>query len=82
MLSASRMRFVCLDDITGHPCQMNHVIYNPILSKERNEQILDKVCKEHLRLRLTDEQLDELTTYDENHLDEFIEHLRSIYRKK
>ena len=82
MLNASKMKFVCLDDITGHPCQMNHVIYNPVLSKERNEEILKKVCKDHLGLHLTDEQLDELTVYDENHLYEFIMHLLSIYRKK
>jgi F0F1-type ATP synthase delta subunit len=82
MLNASKMKFVCLDDITGHPCQMNHVIYNPVLSKARNEEIIKKVCEEHLRLKLTDEQLDELTVYDENHLDEFIYHLQRIWYKK
>lgn len=81
MLNASKMRFVCLDDITGHPCQMNHVVYNPLLSKERNEQILRKVCEEQLRLKLTDEQLDELTVYDENHLNEFIEHFNRLWHK-
>jgi F0F1-type ATP synthase delta subunit len=82
MLNASKIKFVCLDDITGHPCQMNHVIYNPLLSKERNEEIIKKVCEEHLRLKLTDEQLDELTVYDENHLNDFIYHLQRIWHKK
>jgi hypothetical protein len=80
--TASDKRFVCLDDITGHPCQMNHVVYNPLLSKERNEEIIKKVCEDHLGIKLTDEQIDELTVYDEHHLDEFIYHLQRIWHKK
>lgn len=76
---ASDKRFVCLDDITGFPCLMNVVIYNPFLPKERNEEILKKYAKDYLRLNLTTDQVDELTSYDRYQLDEFIEHLRSIY---
>lgn len=82
MLIASDKRFVCLDDITCNPCGLNPVIYNPLLSKERNEQILHDTIKTYLWFDLSDEQLDELTTYDRCRLDQFIEHLRRIIYKK
>lgn len=79
---ASDKRFVCLDDIKGFPCLMNVVLYNPLLPKERNEEILKKHAKDYLWLNLTDDQVDELTSYDKNHLNEFIMRLRSIYVNK
>jgi len=75
-------RFVCLDDVVGNPCLMNTVIYNPLLSKERNEEILKKAVKVQLWKDLTDDEVDVLTSYDKYHLDDFIEHLRSIIYKK
>ena len=82
MMKASDKRFICIDDITGAPSSMNTVIYNPLLSKERNEEILHKAILSQLWVDLTDDQLDELTSYDKYHLDDFIEHLRRIIYKK
>lgn len=82
MLTASDKRFICIDDITGVPTALNTVIYNPLLSKERNEQILYEACKTQLWVTLTPDQLDELTSYDTYHLNEFIDHLRRIIYKK
>jgi len=82
MLTASDKRFICIDDITGVPTALNTVIYNPLLSKERNEQILYEACKTQLWVTLTPDQLDELTSIPKDNLNLFVERLREIIYKK
>lgn len=71
--------FVCLDDITQHPVEMNPVIYNP--GKDTVEfrvDLLFKVVKEYFNIELTSDQLISLTKYDIHQLNEFATELRKI----
>jgi hypothetical protein len=62
-----------LEDILSGQVEYNYVIYNPMLSKEQNMRILknahDETFKHH---PITDDDLDELTIFDKNHLEDFI----------
>ena len=73
--STQARRFVCLDDIIGVVHGINPVIYNPLLSKERNEELLLKYSKEYFHRPLTDEELDILTSYSDLNcfIDKFVE---------
>ena len=68
-----RLNFVTLEDILPGQIEYNYVIYNPMLSKEQNMKILknahDETFKHH---PITDDDLDELTIFDKNHLEDFI----------
>ena len=75
--------FVCVDDITGYPVEMNHVIYNP--SKDSTAfrtELLYKTIKESFNVELSSDELIELTSYDVYELDTFIERLKNIINKK
>ena len=61
---------------------LNTVIYNPLLSKEFNKQIISSELEKHYRIHLPDSELDKLTKYDKNHLNAFIEHFRRILDEK
>ncbi len=70
--------FVTMEDILGYQVGMNHVILNPRLTKERNEENLLKAHNYHFpKKKLTDDQLDELTSFDRYHIGDFIE----LYKK-
>ena len=74
----SGLVFVTMEDILGYQVGMNHVIFNPCLTKERNEEILLRAHNYHFpKKKLTDDQLDELTSFDKFHIKEFIE----LYKK-
>ena len=75
--------FVCLDDITGVPMDLNKVIYNPNIDDP--SIISDKLfkdIKEAFDVQLSNEELASLTSYDANHLDEFTSELRQIVKNK
>ena len=80
--SANDKRFVCLSDITGIKRLSDPVLYNPLLSRNCNRELLKKRTKDYLWLDLTNRELNELTLYDSNHLYKFIYRLRSIYLKR
>lgn len=76
-------KFVCLNDCDKDSMfDLNTVIYNPLLSKEFNKQIIGSELEKNYGIRLPDSELDELTKYDRNHLDAFIEHFRMILNEK
>ena len=76
--SYSSLSFVTIEDIISCQAGMNHVIFNPCLSKERNEEILLKAHNYRFpKTKLTDEQLDELTSFDKYHVEDFIK----LYKK-
>lgn len=71
--------FVCLDDIVGHPVDMNHVIYNP--SKDNmafRAERLYKTIKEGTGVELTSDQINHLIKYDSHQIKDFIIELREI----
>lgn len=79
----SGVPFVCLDDITGVPMDLNKVIYNPNIDDP--SIISDKLfndIKEAFDVQLSNEELESLTSYDANHLDEFTSELRQIVKNK
>lgn len=74
-----KLTFVTLEDIFGGQFEMNMVLYNPRLSKEQNERILKHVHMHVFRHHpITDDIVDELTSYDEDHLDEFMEAYKKL----
>lgn len=75
--------FVCLDDISGRPEGLNRVIYNPKVDDiyEASYKLHD-VIFEQFGVLLTSEELDKLTSYDSNHLDDFAYELRKIIKNK
>ena len=75
------IKFVTLEDILGGQCELNPIIYNPLLSKLRNEEILKKITKNEFRVELTDDDVDELTVYDIHHLQDFIDAYIACLRK-
>jgi hypothetical protein len=65
--------FVTIEDVLGYPVEYNHVCLNPRLSKEKNEMILKKAHEFHFKqIPLTDDDFDILTSFDKNHLHDFI----------
>ena len=76
-------KFVCLSDCDKDVMfDLNTVIYNQLLSKEFNKQIISSELEKHYEIHLPDSELDELTKYDKNHLNAFIEHFRRILNEK
>lgn len=73
--------FVCMDDISGQPEDMNYVIYNPSkqLPHERINHLYEKI-KERFGVELSSEQLEHLTKYDIYELARFVTELRQIIR--
>lgn len=71
--------FVCMDDISGQPEDMNYVVYNPSnqLPHERINHLYEKI-KERFGVELTSDQLDHLTKYDVFELHEFVTELKQI----
>ena len=75
----THLHFVTMEDIIPGELGMNHVIYNPMLTKEENEKILKKATDYHFKHHhLTENDFDELTSYDVHQLHEFI----AAYKKK
>lgn len=73
------MRFVTMEDILGDQLEHNHVVYNPMLPKERREHVLKIATEFHFKHKtLTDEDTDLLTTFDVNELPEFIKMYKKI----
>ena len=76
MLSSAynqKYNFVTIEDIVDGPVGLNHVIFNPLLSKERNEQILLKAHRYHFpKTPITEADVDRLTAFSNNETHEFI----------
>jgi hypothetical protein len=67
------LTFVTMEDIVGGQVNYNDVIYNPNLSKEKNECILRKTHERHFPEKpITDDDLDMLCVYDKQHLNDFV----------
>jgi hypothetical protein len=81
MAYAESLKFVTLEDIFGGQYEFNYVIYNPYLSKLRNEEILKKVTKNEFNVILSDDEVDELTAFDRHHLFDFIDAYLTCLRK-
>lgn len=71
--------FVCMDDISGQPEDMNYVVYNPSnqLPHERINHLYEKI-KERFGVELSSEQLEHLTKYDMHELSKFVSELQQI----
>lgn len=75
--------FVCLDEITEVPLELNPVIYNP--GKDNmafRSELLYKTIYNHYGIKLSSEQLIHLTKYDVHELDTFKKELKEIIRKE
>jgi hypothetical protein len=74
-----KLTFVTLEDVFPGQFEQNYVIYNPMLTKEENERIL-KHAHMHTfeHTPITDDDVDALTVYDKDHLDDFIEAYKKI----
>lgn len=71
--------FVCLDDVTGQPEELNYVIYNP--SKDNlafRAELLYRTIKEGTGVELTSDQINHLIKYEVHQLNKFIDELRCI----
>ncbi len=67
-----KLTFVTMEDVFGGQFETNHVLFNPKLSKEQNERILKQAHCYHFKHHpITDDDLDMLTAFDEDSLDEF-----------
>lgn len=74
-------KFVCLSDITHDIEEMDYVIYNPSKhSDDFGKKILHKTINDRFNIKLTEEQINGLFKYDENHLDGFIYELSEIIK--
>ena len=69
--------FICVDDITIVPEDMNFVIYNPNLNDRDKRDLVRTVMQNRFNVTLTEEQLDEICSYDKHHLDECLEKIKS-----
>ena len=71
--------FVCLDDITEDFEEYNPVIYNPNIDKiaERVDRLYNSI-ERRFNVKLSSEELIELTKYSAFELDKFITRLREI----
>ena len=75
--------FVCLDDITGFPVDLNKVIYNPNIDDPVIIPVkLFNDVKEYFGVELSSSDVQQLISYDANHLDEFANDLRQILKNK
>lgn len=76
---ADYLQFVCLDDITGQPEDLNYIIYNPSKDGkcERVSKLYERIS-ERFKVELTSEQLDHLTKYDVYELKKFVSELKEI----
>lgn len=75
--------FVCLDEITEVPLELNPVIYNP--GKDNlafRSELLYKNIYNYYGIKLSSEQLMHLTKYDVHELDTFKKELKEIIRKE
>lgn len=75
--------FVCLDEITEVPLELNPVIYNP--GKDNmafRSELLYKSIYNYYGIKLSSEQLMHLTKYDVHELDTFKKELKEIIRKE
>ena len=75
--------FVCLDDISGVPEEMNYVIYNP--TKDEKHIIPVKLYQyifNRFEVRISPDEMLRLISYDRYHLAEFVHDLREIVNKK
>lgn len=73
--------FVCLDEITEVPLELNPVIYNP--GKDNmafRSELLYKTIYNYYGIKLSSEQLIHLTKYDVHELDTFKKELKEIIR--
>lgn len=78
-----QLNFVTLEDVLGGQESLNHVLLNPMLSKEKNEQILRKAHHFHFpKIDITEDDLDRLTSFDKCHLDDFIVAYRELLRRR
>lgn len=74
--------FVCLDEITEVPLELNPVIYNP--GKDNmafRSELLYKTIYDHYGIKLSSEQLIHLTKYDVHELNTFKKELKEIIRE-
>ena len=72
------LTFVTVEDVIGGQVEFNHVLLNPMLSKEKNEWILKSAHAYHFpNVPISDDEIDILTSFDKDHLDDFI----AIYRE-
>lgn len=75
--------FVCLDEITEIPLELNPVIYNP--GKDNmafRSELLYKTIYNYYGIKLSSEQLIHLTKYDVHELDTFKKELKEIIYKE
>lgn len=71
--------FVCMSDVTHDIEEEDPVIYNPTKwSIEFGKRMLYDKIYERFEIKLTDEQINDLFDYDENHLAEFIHILHKM----
>lgn len=75
--------FVCLDDITGVPVDLNKVIYNPnVDSPEIIPVKLFNDVREAFNVELSSSEIQKLISYDAAHLDDFANDLRQMIKNK
>ena len=72
--------FICVDDITIVPEDMNFVIYNPKLNDTDRRECVRRVMQNRFNVTLTEEQLDEICSYDKHHLDECLEKIKACIK--
>ena len=73
--------FVCIENISDQMELLNYVIYNPNINDvDTSKRILHDSIKIRFGFELTDDQLDVLTKYDVEHLEDFINELKEIVR--
>lgn len=71
--------FVCMSDVTRDIEEEDPVIYNPTKwSTDFGKRMLYDKIYERFEIKLTDEQINDLFDYDENHLAEFIHILHKM----
>ena len=75
--------FVCVDDITGVPVDLNKVIYNPNIDDPVIVPVkLFNDVQQYFGVELSSSEVQHLISYDANHLDEFANDLRKIVKNK
>lgn len=79
---SNKLNFVCVNDITHKMEPMDSVIYNPNRDKEESITCLKSIIRSRFKVDLTDEQLERLTSYDKDHLYDFIKDLKDIIENK
>ena len=73
------LTFVTVEDVIGGQVGFNHVLLNPMLSKEKNEQTLKMAHMFHFpNTPITDDDIDQLTSFDKEHLEDFIVAYRTL----